>query len=221
MSQSRSVTKTEMIVARLREEITSGGIARGERLQQDQLAARFQTSITPVREAIKRLEAEGLLVTAPHRHVRVSTADLEQVKGVYVSRRLLEPYAATRASMRVSRQDLLRAEQLLERMAEPDEDLNTVNREFHFLFYDKCGLPALTTLLQTLWRSYPWDILSVLEGRRERVVAEHRTIAAAIAAADEARIERAVGDNLRLSYLAIVEHLTGTPGQDPFEVGVD
>lgn len=221
MSPGQATTKAERIVSELRELITSGEIARGARLQQDELAERFQTSITPVREAIKRLEAEGLLVTVPHRGVRVSTADLEQVKGVYVSRRLLEPYAAARAALRVSRQDLLCADRLVDRMADPGEELNALNREFHFLFYDKCGIPALTALLRTLWHSYPWDILSVLPGRRGQVGVEHRAIADAIAAADTALIEQAVGNNLRLSYLAIVEHLTGSPGDDPFDLTVD
>lgn len=86
--------------------IVSGEFARGERLQEDQLAARFATSITPVREAIKQLEAEGPLVTEPRRGVRVTSADPEQITGIYVSRRLIEPYTAQRAALRVSRRDL-------------------------------------------------------------------------------------------------------------------
>jgi DNA-binding GntR family transcriptional regulator len=217
----RPATKAEMIVGELRALIANGEIARGQRLQQDELALRFQTSITPVREAIKRLEAEGVLVTDPHRRVRVSSADVDQIKGIYVTRRLLEPYAAQRAALRVSRQDLRHAQMLIDRMADPGQDLNTLNREFHFHLYEKCGIPALVDLLDSLWRSYPWDILSVLDARRERVVAEHREIADAVARADHAMIAQAIAINLRLSYLALVEHLTGTRGEDPFELEID
>jgi DNA-binding GntR family transcriptional regulator len=222
LAERRSVTKTEMIVSELRALISNGEIARGERIQQDQLAERFRTSITPVREAIKRLEAEGLLVSEPHRVVRVSSADLEQIKGVYVSRRLLEPYAAQRAALRVSRQDMHQAQLLIERMTDPDGELpDEINRRFHFLFYDKCGIPALASLLDTLWRSYPWDILSVLDTRREHAVAEHQAMADAVTAADLDQIAKTFGDNLSRSYLAIVAHLTGVKGEDPFDLEVD
>ncbi len=220
MSDRKSITKTDRIVDELRALIANGEIARGERIQQDRLAKRFQTSITPVREAIKRLEAEGLLVTEPHRGVRVSSADLEQIKGVYVARRMLEPYAAQRAALRVSRQDLQRAQELIDRMAAPEEDLPEINRRFHFLFYDKCGIPAFSALLDTLWRSYPWDILHVLGTRREHAVVEHQAMADAVAAADLDLIETTFGENLSRSYLAIVAHLTGQPGDDPFDLRV-
>lgn len=221
MTERRSGTKTDRIVSELRDLIDSGEIPRGERLQQDQLAARFATSITPVREALKRLEAEGLLVTEPHRGVRVSSVDLEKAKGVYVSRRLIEPYAAQRAALRVSRRDLEQATRLVERMRDSTEDLNLVNREFHFLFYDKCGIPALTAMIDTLWRAYPWDILSVLTDRRETSVAEHRAVLDAISRNDPEAIAFTIGDNLRLSYVSLVRHLTGADGEDPFALGTD
>ncbi len=221
MAKPKAVTKTDRIVAELRTLISNGEIARGERIQQDRLAKRFQTSITPVREAIKRLEAEGLLVTDPHRGVRVSSADLEQIKGVYVARRLLEPYAAQRAALRVSRQDMRYAQQLIERMADPAEDLPEINRQFHFLFYGKCGIPTLAALLDSLWRSYPWDILHVLGNRRDQAVGEHQAMAEAVAAADLDLIAETFGGNLSRSYLAIVAHLTGEEGEDPFDLRID
>jgi DNA-binding GntR family transcriptional regulator len=221
LTERKSVTKTDRIVSELRALISNGEIARGERIQQSRLAKRFDTSITPVREAIKRLEAEGLLVTEPHRGIRVSSADLERIKGVYVARRMLEPYAAQRAALRVSRQDMRWAQGLIDRMADPDEDLPEVNRRFHFLFYEKCGIPALATLLDSLWRSYPWDILHVLGKRRSQAVAEHQAMADAVAAADLDRIVDTFGGNLSRSYLAIVAHLTGAEGEDPFDLRID
>lgn len=215
------MTKTDRIASELRALISSGEIARGERIQQDRLAERFATSITPVREAIRQLEAEGLLVSEPHRGVRVSSADLEQIKGVYVARRMLDPYAAQRAALRVSRQDLQRAQELVDQMGDPDGDLPEINRRFHFLFYDKCGIPALATLLDTLWQSYPWDILQVLGQRREHAVSEHQAMADAVAAADLDLIGETFGTNLRHSYLALVRHLTGEEGEDPFDLQVD
>ena len=218
---SQRATKTDRIVSELREMIANGEVARGERLQQDRLAAHFATSITPVREALKRLEAEGLLTVDPHRGVRVSSADPEQLKGIYVSRRLIEPYVAQRAALRVSRRDLEHAEGLLERMLDPSEDLNVLNRQFHFLFYDKSGILALTAVLDTLWRAYPMDILSTFPHRRAKSASEHRAILDAIRRNDRDAIEYTLGENLRLSYLALMEHLTGNAGEDPFALEND
>lgn len=82
--------------------IAEGELARGSRIRQDVIAARFKTSITPVREALRLLEAEGMLVSEPHRGVRVADADYERVKTVYLLRRLVEPYAMRRAARRLS-----------------------------------------------------------------------------------------------------------------------
>src|SRR6476659_5353661 len=131
-----------MIVEQLRILIETGEIARGSRIQQNDLAARFATSITPVREALKQLEAEGLLTGEPHRGVRVVSADPEEVKATYIVRRLVEPYAFCRAARRVSRRELEQAEALIETMATsaPGDrvQVGVTNRAFHFLFYERC-----------------------------------------------------------------------------------
>jgi DNA-binding GntR family transcriptional regulator len=214
-------TKKDRIVTGLRSLIASGEIPRGERIQQDELAARFETSITPVREALRQLEAEGLLVSEPHRGVRVATADLDRIKGVYVARRLLEPYAAQRSAFYVSRRDLTRARDLIHAMRRvdgPSPELSALNRDFHFLFYERCGVPFLVTLLDSLWRSYPWDILHVLSSRAGEAIDEHERMVAAIEGGDPARIEDAFAANLRNSYVAVVRHFTGADVEDPFEL---
>jgi len=82
-------------------------------------------------------------------------------------------------------------------------------------------MPALTAVLESLWRAYPWDIVSAFPRRRERRIVEHRTILDAIIGNDRHAIEYAVGENLRLSYLALMEHLTVAAGEDPFVLGND
>ena len=104
-----STTKASQIADELREAIAAGEIAQGTRLQQDELSARFSTSITPVREALRQLQAEGLLVGEPHRGVAVASPDLEQITSIYVLRRLIEPFAAQRSARRLSKLDFERA----------------------------------------------------------------------------------------------------------------
>lgn len=115
-SAPASVTKRDRIVAEIRRLIAEGELPRGQRLQQEELAVRFQTSITPVREALRQLEAEGLLMAQPNRGVRVADADFERVKFTYIQRRLIEPYAMRRAARHVSPRDLDQAGALVEAM---------------------------------------------------------------------------------------------------------
>ena len=90
-------TKRDQIVDELRRRILSGELARGERMPQDELARQFGASITPVREAMRQLEAEGLLVSEPHRGVRVAGVDVDEVTATYVVRRLDSPERAAQS----------------------------------------------------------------------------------------------------------------------------
>ncbi|MFD0647396.1 GntR family transcriptional regulator [Streptomyces malaysiensis subsp. malaysiensis] len=136
-SQQPLGTKRDQIVDDLRQLIFSGEIRRGERLRQDALAERFQTSITPVREAFRILESDGLVISEPHRGVRVAAVDLARVETIYVLRRLAETYAMRRATVRVSALDMRTAEALVADMeragsAHDSEQVRRLNRTFHF-----------------------------------------------------------------------------------------
>jgi DNA-binding GntR family transcriptional regulator len=219
-------TKKDVIADELKQLIGTGELARGARIQQDEIAARFATSITPVREALRQLEAEGLLVSEPHRGVRVAETSLDEVKGVYVARRLLEPYAAQRATLRVSRRDLDRADSLTQEMATASAAgdhaaVSAANAEFHQLFNDRCGIPALTRTIAALWLAFPWDILQVLTTRVDRSIDEHRAMVKAVRSGDLDRVQQTFEVHIQRSYLSLAEHLTGEPADDPFELAVD
>jgi len=217
-------TKKDQIAQHLRDLITSGELARGERVHQDDLAARFDVSTTPVREALRELQAEGLLTGEPHRGVRVASVDLEELKSVYVMRRLLEPYALQRASMNVSRTDLASVREIVATMARAvedgdDETVRQMNREFHFFLYARSGIPGLFRTIQQLWVSFPWDVLQVLEDRAPASVREHETILAALSNGTMDEVRSALEEHLRLSYLAIAAHLGETDSNDdPFVI---
>jgi DNA-binding GntR family transcriptional regulator len=166
-------TKRDMIAGELRTLILSGELQRETRMQQDELARRFNSSITPVREALGVLAAEGLVVSEPHRGVRVAPVDLERLKSIYVARRLLETYAVRRAVSRMSPRDVAAAEALLVEIDRANAEGRTtaeirqLNRRFHFFLYDRCGLKALVTEIENLWRLFPWD-LNLAEVRTSR-----------------------------------------------------
>ncbi len=220
------MSKRDRIVAEIRRLISEGELPRGQRLQQEELALRFQTSITPVREALRQLEAEGLLTAHPNRGVRVADADLEKVKLTYVQRRLVEPYAMRRATRRLAPRDVDRACRLVDEMeaavALADRvELNRLNYDFHFLFYSRTGIPGLAEHIGALWQQFPWDVLQVLQARMLEADAEHRALLDAVRAGDVDAAGAATAVHLTNSFLRLAEHLTGSPVPDPFELDND
>ncbi len=224
--QSVPRTKRDQIVSELRRMIADGDLARGSRVQQDMLADRFKTSITPVREALRLLEAEGLLVGEPHRGVRVAEADYAQVKTVYLLRRLIEPYAMRRAARRLSPRDLDLAASMVEEMekaaAEGDRArLNETNRRFHFLFYALTGNAGITAEIESLWQQFPWDVLQVVTQRADETGREHRELLEAARTGDADALARSTEQHLTRSFLGLARHLTGKDVADPFELDFD
>lgn len=220
------MTKRDRIVASLRQMIRDGELPRGSRIQQDVLAEMFNTSITPVREALVLLEAEGLLVGEPNRGVSVADADFNAIKAVYIQRMLLEPYAMRRATRRISQRDLDRAGDLLQRMSSASKASEVVsvpelNRQFHFLFYDACGNDALNTQIEQLWQRWPWDLLSVIKERPSESHKEHSEIIEAVRGGNVAEVSLATEQHLRASYMSLGKHLTGEKPEDVFDLDVD
>jgi DNA-binding GntR family transcriptional regulator len=217
-------TKAAHIADDLREAIAAGVFAQGTRLHQDELAARFSTSITPVREALRQLQAEGLLKGQSHRGVTVVSPDLEQITSTYVLRRLIEPYAARRAAVRLSRQDFAHAreanEQLQRAQRSKDQLLaRRLNHDFHFVFYRACGLPTVVAQIERLWATFPWSELQLHVVRGREAVREHNGILEAIVQDDQPAIQERLEAHVRNGYAILIEHLGHAGVSDPFELG--
>src|SRR5688500_1453856 len=101
-------TRADWVDRRLKEAILRGDLAPGERLVAATLAERWNVSATPLREAIQRLAAEGLVETAPQRGARVAPVSVRDGEGIYELRLLLEPRALRES--REYRDDSHRAE---------------------------------------------------------------------------------------------------------------
>lgn len=84
----------ERLYETLKEDILLNKYEPGEELQIDKLAQEFGVSTTPIREALVRLEGDGLVVSIPNRGVQVAPISLDDVRNLYEVRRLLEPYVA-------------------------------------------------------------------------------------------------------------------------------
>ena len=85
-------SRTEWAEARLRSTIVSGELAPGARVRVEELAAKWEVSSTPLREAIRSLAGEGLITLSPQRGARVSEVSRGEMEDVYATRLMLEPY---------------------------------------------------------------------------------------------------------------------------------
>ncbi len=150
------VSKTDLVAALIRELVITGELAAGEQLRQRDLAQRFGVSQTPVREAMRRLESEGLLVCDTHRGFTVAAPELGRVEENFQIRAALESLGASLAARKIDAAGLARLRELNDQMrALPDDDPSyaELNREFHFTVYSCAGSPLLLSLMRLLWAS--------------------------------------------------------------------
>jgi DNA-binding GntR family transcriptional regulator len=148
------VSKTDLVVALIRELVITGELAAGEQLRQRDLAQRFGVSQTPVREAMRRLESEGLLVCDTHRGFTVMAPDDGPVAENFQIRAALESLGASLAASKIDADGLARLAALNERMrslADDDPAYADLNREFHFTVYEYAHSPLLLSLMRLLW----------------------------------------------------------------------
>src|SRR5689334_25234339 len=95
----------DAVTNQLRRELLDGTIPAGSRILPKDLAERFALSIVPVREALRHLEAEGLVVTSPQRATYAADIGIEELAGVYELRRVVEPEFASRSTIIATDED--------------------------------------------------------------------------------------------------------------------
>lgn len=222
-SLSSHVTKHQFVYGLLREAIMRCEFAPGDRLVIDDLARRFQVSIIPVREALRLLQSEGLVVSVPHVGTTVAPISQASVHEVFAILEGLEVVATRAAADRAGTADVEAIGALVEAMDRaialdrPAEwaDLNT---EFHLTIGRIAGMPMLEDMLRRALDN--WDRLrrhyfrGVLARRIPQAQAEHHEILAQIRDRDLVALEqtiRAHNQRARASYSAYLASVDGAP----------
>ncbi|WP_116137358.1 GntR family transcriptional regulator [Trinickia diaoshuihuensis] len=139
--QTKIDSTADVLAQSLRAAITTGEFSDGMRLVERDLAARFAVSRIPLREALKKLEAEGLVEIYPNRGAVVRALTPADVEEIYAMRTLLEGDAIFRAVKLMDEETLVRAE-LVHRLlgkAKTADKQGELNREFHERLYAPCG----------------------------------------------------------------------------------
>ncbi|HEY4279730.1 MAG TPA: GntR family transcriptional regulator [Conexibacter sp.] len=183
-------TSSDYIADALRAAINSGQLEDGAVLNQVELAEHFGVSRVPVREAIRRLEAEGLIEAAAHRRAVVRGLSLDRIAEVYELRVLLEGHLTASATDRIDRD---RLEQLatLNRAMRDERDHTRwleLNARFHTMLYEPADKPTALELVETLRQRgeryvQMWSSGRGLE-RTAQVTREHAAILRAVRARD-------------------------------------
>jgi DNA-binding GntR family transcriptional regulator len=193
------MTDAKSVYGRLREEIVSGALRPGSPLREIALAERFGVSRTPVREALRRLEQDRLLVPGS-RGMEVRAIDPHEVVQVSELRILLETEAAGQAAQARATADLLRLEGLLTRdraLADPDDVTRVrTSLEFHAAIWQATHNAVLVDLLERLAHVMHVPHSTLAGDRWREVVDEHAHIVAAIRAGDDRTARELVGAHM-------------------------
>jgi len=195
----------ESAYERLREEIRSGALKPGARLTETELAARLAVSRTPVREAIRRLEAEGLVDHQPRIGAVVRSMEYPEIMELYEMRTVLEGTAARLAARAASPMELEELRSINEDMAATRDPVVLVrlNRQFHARLLDAARNRFLVKSMAAVESALLILGPSAMErpDRAKAAVEEHRAVLAAMTARDGAAAEAAMREHMERAQL--------------------
>lgn len=207
MSQPLYTSKTELVTGMLRELIVTGELQAGAALRQRDLATRLGVSATPIREALRRLESEGLVNTDQHRGATVADSQLGASEENYLVRAALEPLAAQLAAQRISEaqlEEITRINAKIGDLAEDDPSYASLNKDFHFAIYQAADSPVLVSLMRMLWQALP-EGPKVKRSHKESA-AEHDAIIDALRCGDSDRASTLTRAHIVESHHLDTEH---------------
>jgi DNA-binding GntR family transcriptional regulator len=189
VSSVRHHTKTDIALAFLRDRITSGELRPGQRVRVEELAVELGMSPTPIREALRVLQADRLLEYKPHHAVVVAEVSTAEIDEIYRLRGVLEPMATELAVPKLTPPAIERLQQLQDDFDRAsslrnERSMIDLNAAWHWAIYDASASKYLTLFIKRLWESFPWRTIGTLPGRADSNVEEHRAILDAIVQRD-------------------------------------
>jgi DNA-binding GntR family transcriptional regulator len=228
-------TKADDLALVIEEAIVSGELAPGTVLRQEQLSERFQVSRTPVREALRRLAALGLVSFEPNRGVRVRTVSRDELHEAFLVRAELESLATEVAAGKITDEDLAEleaAERRFSRLSEelrtrePGEERRTImgdwvraNHAFHDVIYRVAGLPLVEQLAKGARRTFSGPAVWApgdhsIDGLYAVNAEQHRAIRQALAARSAAGARALAREHVMASF-HLLETILEQVGAEP------
>ncbi len=209
---ARDGSASTRIADSLRNEILGGQLHPGARIRQEDVAERFQASRLPVREALRILEADGLVTLVANTGAWVARLTLEECVEIYLTRERLEPLLLSFAIPHYEPGRLDRLQELAAKMEESTEieEFLRLDREFHHTSYEGSGTALLGDLIDKLWNStqhYRRAYTMLIDDDRRRIIHdEHHLITTTLRDGDILGAERVLEGHIRRTRLQLVKH---------------
>jgi DNA-binding GntR family transcriptional regulator len=212
--ESAKPTVHEATYQRLRDLVLFGELAPGQKVTIQGLTAVLDAGMTPVREAIRRLTAEGALHLHANRRVSVPVLSQAQLDEIGHARLALEPELARRALPNLTRDAIVRLQRL-------DDDVDAAiatgdvprylksNTRFHFALYEAAEAPILLSLTRTLWLRAGPSLRAVMTRGEAPGPDLHKKALAAIRAGDAVALGVAVAGDIRQGLARIADEARG------------
>lgn len=200
---SGSLSLADQVFERIEKDILSGELKENELLSENKLSKQFGVSRTPVREALRRLEQEGLVSSASGKGTVVLGVDSGDLYDIFEIRMKLEGMAASRAAAVITDEQLVEMERVADLqqfyLSKGDAaSISDADSRFHKLIYKYCGSRVLEDILGGLHhRIQRFRRISMGSPERaERSVSEHRAILEALRERDAEKAERLVSEHI-------------------------
>jgi len=193
----------------LKEKILSGDYKPGTRLVQDDLASKFKASRSPIREALRMLEADGLVEIKPHSGAWISELNLAEFEEMYQIRERIEPLMLRLSIPNLTTKLIKELEETLEKLSQAKsvEQFLKLDREFHLLTYEGANTTFLGEIVQRMWNTtQPYRRLysKILEQEKfNSAHLEHTLLMKAIKRADLDDAERILYGHIRRTRLEL------------------
>lgn len=204
-------TKTDAAYQVIRQAILSGLLAPGAPIQVGRIAGDLDMSLIPVREALRRLEQDGLVSIRPHAGASVRLLPAEDLEENLLIRSALE-LLATRLSAAVIQDETLdQLDELVAKMDKCVRQKNTdlygrLNREFHLMIYKACGKQRLHHFIETLWDQVPRarSVFTLVPGFMQRSQEGHHRLMEALRNRDGSAAEAIVRSQKEAAVKALL-----------------
>lgn len=203
---------SEDVARFVRKRIFNGDYAAGQYVRLDQLAAELGISVTPVREALFGLRAEGLLDQQPHRGFVVLPVTRRDITDVSDVQAHIGGELAARAAANITDELLRELEEIQDQLedaytADDEESAVRLNHEFHRAVNVAADSPKLAQLMYQITRYAPESVFPTVSGWPAESIRHHRAVLAALAKRDEDLARAAMAEHLAAGAAPMIDHL--------------
>ena len=209
---SSAALLSQRVTLQIKNLILSGELKPGHRIRQEELAAQVGTSRIPVREALRYLESEGLVILKPNSGAWVAKLDIDECLEIYKIRERIEPLALMESVPNLTDIQVGHLQKLVEKIEKSrgTEEFMRLDREFHIGTYGGANMPELQGLIQRYWNKTQQYRRAYIElvgsGGRQYIDYEHRIMIESLKRRDPQEAASLLHLHLRRTRLALARH---------------